>query len=173
MKKYLVILAISAFTISCSKDDDNNDVLIPTPPVVTSETYLLTAFNTALPTDLNGDGTASVNQMTEINCFSANSITIKSDNTFTAQQNGVYIDSDATPSTIECYVDSQISGTYTIADGFITLNYVVDGVASEQQYEIDATSLRSTYSDDFIVSRDDTGTPVYITTDLTIIYTKQ
>lgn len=172
MKKYLFILAISVFTVSCSKDDDNN-VVIPTPPVVTSETYQLTAYNTATPTDLNGDGTASVNQMTEINCFNANSVTIKSDNTFTAQQNGVYVETETTPATAVCYEIPAITGTYTIENGVITMNYIYEGVAQEQQYVMDDTSLRSTYTDDFIVSKDDTGAAVYITTELTIIYTKQ
>ena len=171
MKKHLLILAISAFTMSCS-NDDNNDVVIPILPIVTSETYQLTAYNTATPTDLNGDGIASVNQMTEINCFNANSITVKSDNTFSAQQNGVYVETETTPATALCYEIPQISGTWTIAEGVITLNYTYEGVAAEQQYVMNDTSLSSTYSDNYIVSRDDTGAAVYITTDLTIIYTK-
>ena len=47
-------------------------------------TYLLTAFNTSIPTDLNGDGTASTNQMSETSCFNNSLFVLNSNNTFTA-----------------------------------------------------------------------------------------
>ena len=47
-------------------------------------TYRLTAFNTTPPTDLNGDGTSSTNQMNEVTCFNNSLIILNSNGTYTA-----------------------------------------------------------------------------------------
>ena len=51
----------------------------------------MTAFNSSIPTDLNGDGSASTNQMNETNCFNGSFITLNSNNTFVADSKGIDI----------------------------------------------------------------------------------
>lgn len=159
------MLAASGLLLGCSNDDSNNTV---NPAGI----YKMTAFNSSVPTDLNEDGTASTNQMSESTCFTDNTFVINSDNTFTATQKGVEIGFDGTNETIECYTDPSISGTWDLNGTVITFSYTEDGVPTVQDYVVSNTTLIMTMDDGEVVGTSG-GNPVYLTSNLEVIYTKQ
>lgn len=136
-------------------------------------TYLMTAFNTTVPTDLNGDGTSSTNQMEETTCFNNNTIIIYANNTFTATAKGVDIVFDGANEVIECFTDPDFSGTWSQNGNNITFTYVDGGESYSDTYVLNGNTISLTYNDGEVVGTTDNGEPVYLTSDLTFIYTKQ
>ncbi len=143
-------------------------------------TYKLTNFNTFTPTDLNNDGTATQNQLLETNCFNDMFLTLNEDHTFTADSKGVEIISVNTVETMECYIDPDYSGTWTYVDDgiestidILTLTYTEAGVTVTQNYYVNGFTLTANILDQTIVGVDATNNPVYLNSDIAIIYTKQ
>lgn len=134
--------------------------------------YKLTAFNTSVPTDLNNDGTNSTNQMNETSCFNNMFLIINSNNTFNADAKG--IDIDFTNNITECYTDPDYNGTWVLNSNVLTLTYVDGGVTYNDNFIVAGAgnSLSLSVPDGDIVGIE-SGQPVYLTSNIQFIYTKQ
>jgi hypothetical protein len=134
--------------------------------------YILTAFNTSVPTDLNGDGTASTNQMAETTCLNNSLFVINSNNTFTADAKGIDIDLTTTPNVLTCFTDPDISGTWTLVGNILKTTYVEGGITYNDEFTVIGNTLVLTVNDGEVVGTAG-GAPVFLTSDITIIYSKQ
>lgn len=167
---FLFLFSIIVFT-SCSVEPYEGIIPDPNANANTAGTYLMTGFNTSVPTDLNGDGNFSGNQMTETACFNNNTITLNVDNTFTATQKGVEIDSTGATDVLACYADPNIVGTWTIVNSTLTLTYTDTGVQHNDVYTVIGTTLKATVNQGDIVGML-SGSPITLTANIDIIYAK-
>jgi hypothetical protein len=135
-------------------------------------TYLLTAFNTSVPTDLNGDGTSSINQMSETTCFNNSTFILNSNNTFTATGGGIDIDLSVTPNVLTCFTDPSTNGTWTLNGNQLTTNYMEGGVSYTDVFTVVGNTLIITEQNGEVVGMAN-GNPVFLTSDITAIYSKQ
>jgi len=133
-------------------------------------TYILTAFNTSVPTDLNNDGTASINQMSETNCFNNSLLTLNTNGTFTADTKGIEIDLNTTQ--LACFEDPDINGNWTIQGNTLRLYYTEGGVPNIDEFTVVGNTLVMVIEDGSIVGSTG-GNPIYLNSDITFIYTKQ
>lgn len=169
----LLVLTLSFTIISCDNE--------PIDPVLSGGgsggsgvvgTYFMTAFNSSIPTDLNGDGIASVNQMNETNCFNGSFITLNSDNTFVADSKGLDINIDGTTSTIECFDDGNFTGTWALVGNQLYITYTEDGDEYTDVATLSGNTIVSTVENGEVVGTTSTGEPVYLTSNLQIVFTK-
>ena len=147
-----------------------------TPPPVTNSvagTYILTAFNTSVPTDLNNDGIPSTNQMSETNCYNNMLLTLNSDNTFVSNSKGVDIQTNGTTQTSTCYTDPDDTGTWSLNGNILTLT-IASTPSDIQTFTVSGNTISATATNGQVVGYDTvTGAPAYLNCDITIIYTKQ
>lgn len=150
------------------------DSTVSNPPVnpTIAGTYLLTAFNTSVPTDLNGDGTSSINQMTETTCFNNSLFTLNANGTFTANAKGIDIDLTVTPNVITCSTDTDISGTWILTGNILKTTYIESGITNVDEFTVIGNTLSITANNGEVVGTAN-GNPVFLTADITVIFTKQ
>ena len=170
----LLVLTLAFTTTSCDNE--------PVDPVLSDGgsgggssvvgTYYMTAFNSSVPTDLNGDGVASVNQMNETNCFNGSFITLNSDNTFVADSKGLDINIDGTTSTIECFHDGNFTGTWVLVGNQLYITYTEDGDEYTDVATLSGNTIVSTVENGEVVGTTSTGEPIYLTSNLQIVFTK-
>lgn len=151
----------------------DNQVAPPPPPTGIVGTYLMTAFNISVPQDLNGDGTASVNQMNETTCFDNNTLIINANNTFSSTSKGLDINIDGPVAVLECYTDPTITGTWSQSGNNITFTYVDGGQTYTDVFILNGNTLTITIPDGEVVGSANGGEPVYLTADISVVYTKQ
>ena len=143
--------------------------------------YKLTGFNTSVPTDLNGDGTASTNQLNETNCMNNMFLTLNSNNTYVADSKGTEIEFGTDPGTGEmtqtmtCFNDPNLSGTWSVSGTIVSFSYVDPdtNLPVTDRFNLVGNTLQFTVTNGSVVGTATGGEPVYITCDLTMIYTKQ
>jgi len=145
-------------------------------------TYKLTAFNTSVPTDLNNDGTASTNQLTETACSNNMFLTLSANHTFVSDSKGTEIAMDIdvvtgeVVQTIECFTDPDITGTWVLTGNILSLTSTdpdTGGLVTDN-FTVVGNTLVYTLNDGEVVGTElTTGAPVYLTCDITLIYTKQ
>lgn len=179
-KILFTLLAITFSLASCTSSDEpidgalsslvNSNTNNPTATNVAG-TYLLTAFNTSVPTDLNNDGRASTNQMSETSCFNSSLLVLNTNGTFTSNNKGIDIDLTVTPNAITCFTDPNTTGTYTVNNNVLTTRYTENGVVYNDVFTISGNTLTSVLNNGTIVGLT-AGNPVYLTSNITIIYTK-
>jgi hypothetical protein len=131
-------------------------------------TYKLTAFNTVPPSDLNGDGTTSTNQMNEVTCFNNMFLTLNANNTYAANSKGVDVDGAGG---YECFTDPDDIGTWALVGNQLTLTSS-DTTIDPFVFIVSGNTLSNTTSNGSILT-DSNGIVIEITADITIIYTKQ
>lgn len=194
-KKYLLssLLAVLflGFT-SCSGDEE------PVDPVLISDdgnnnggggnngggnttvngVYVLTAFNSSVPVDLNGDGVNSTNQLNETTCLNNSFLTLNLNNTFVATSKGIDIvynvDGNGNEtSEIECFEESPSNGTWAVQGNNVLFTYTEDGESFTDTFTRQGNTLIYTIEDGSVVGTSDNGEPVYLTATITLIYTKQ
>ena len=143
-------------------------------------TYKLTHFNTSVPTDLNGDGVSSTNQLNETSCLNNSFLVVNTNNTFAADSKGIEIDinvdvvTGATTQTIACFEDPPISGTWAKVGNVVTFTYTEAGENYVESFTVVGNTLQYTVNNGEVVGTEQiTGTPVYLTSNITLIYTKQ
>ena len=132
----------------------------------------MTAFNSSVPTDLNGDGTASTNQMNETNCFAGNYIILNANNTFTANAKGVEISVTGSASVLACYEDPLMNGTWSLSGNQLTLTYTDSGIVYDDVFTVVGNTLKISTQQGEVVGTTSTGEPVYLTANLELVYTK-
>lgn len=144
-------------------------VVVPVASVVGN--YRLTAHNTSVPTDLNGNGTASVNQMLETSCFNNSSATINANGTFSAVDNFPDLTSVAGVSGIVCDTDNY-NGTWTLVGNTITFTYNTAGttIVDIATFANNAFTFVDTNSDFINVVNNQF---VFVTGNIQNIFTKQ
>ncbi len=135
-------------------------------------TYTMTAFNTGIPTDLNNDGTTSINQMSETTCFNNNIMTLNADHTFNATQNGLDINATATTSTMECYSDPLLSGTWALNGTILTLTYDDAGTPIVETFLVASNTLTYSVPLGEIVGTTSTNEPVFLTSSINVVYSR-
>jgi Lipocalin-like domain len=148
----------------------------PPPPVTTVPVasvignYRLTAYNTSIPTDLNGNGTASVNQMLETTCFSNSSLTVNANGTFSVLDNYVDITTSGVPA-LTCATNND-SGTWTFAGNILTLTSTVGSVTQVQTGVFSGTVLTINVQDTEFINIVG-GIPDYVDGNIQLVFTKQ
>jgi hypothetical protein len=173
--KISVLFLTTFFALcSCTTDTEVIDPAINVNAGGVTGTYAMTAYNTTIPTDLNNDGNTSVNQMLETSCFNGNLIVINSNNTFTATSKGVEISVLGTTSTIGCFSDSNINGTWTMVGNVLKLTYTLETIVYTDEYVYSGNN-KLTYTDGQgeIVATTATDQPVYLSSKIDVIYSKQ
>lgn len=183
--KSIIVLFSIASLVSCETEPldpaiDLNDFInganpnSPNNPNSSSilGTYVMTAFNTSVPTDLNGDGTASTNQMNETTCFDNNILSLNTNNAFTTTSKGLDIEIVGTNSVLTCFTDPSINGTWTQFGTNIIFTYVDSGITVSDTFVLNGNTLTYTLNGGEIVGLSG-GNPVYLTSNISVVYTKQ
>lgn len=187
MKKInlLLVVIISVFTFSCSEVE-------PVDPILAGQVnqnngnngggsatasgvvgmYLMTAFNSSVAVDLDGNGSSSTNLMDETNCLDGNFLLINANNTFTSNANGVDIEFDGTNEIITCYQDPVFGGSWSLNGNLITFTYTDAGTQYTDEYLVSGNTIKIIIPDGEVVGTAN-GNPVYLDSNLEIIYTKQ
>lgn len=170
MRNKILLLVVGLGMLwSCNKDDDNDNGSSGS----IAGTYKLTAFNISVAQDLNGDGTASVNQLSETACFNNSFMTLNSNNTFVYDDKGVEITSDGMDDVIDCYDDGDVTGSWSVSGNTLTLNYSFGGAPVTDTYTISGSTITLSVPDGEVVGTTSSGDPVYVTADIQAVYTKQ
>lgn len=133
-------------------------------------TYKLTAFNSSIPTDLNNNGTSSTNQMNEHTCFNDMFLTLNSNHTFNADSRGIEINLAGTGT--ECYTEPDYNGTWVQNGNTVTLTYVDSGVTYNDNLVVSGNTLSLAVAGGEVIGLAG-GLPVYIISNIQIVYTKQ
>ncbi|MDN3677488.1 fibronectin type III domain-containing protein [Flavobacterium paronense] len=131
-------------------------------------TYRLTAFNTTPPTDLNGDGTSSTNQMNEVTCFNNALLVVNANNTYLANSKGAELNITGG---YDCFTDPDDLGTWTLSGNQLTLTSS-DITNPPQIFIVSGNTLSATFSNGTVLSNQG-GVVVELTADITFVYTKQ
>ncbi|WP_299126968.1 hypothetical protein [uncultured Winogradskyella sp.] len=170
----LFSLASLVLITSCESDDDastNSDASI-------EGTWLLTAWNSSIPLDLNNDGTASTNLLDEVNCltnetivFDANGGAVVNSTSFLDLE--IFVESGTTDSfefEVNCeFEDETFALAYTRVDNPVILTEIGEsegfvGTLNGNELNLDLEEEFEIYDDEFEVAG---------TIDLNIVYTKQ
>ena len=168
---YLSVFLITLLTISCEDEPLDPAIDVSGNSAVVG-TYFMTAFNSSIPTDLNQDGTSSTNQLNETNCFDGSYIIMSSDNTFIANSKGIDIDEQGTTSTIACFEDEEVSGTWSLNGNQLSLTFIEQNTSYTEVFVFENNTIRLVIEDGELVGTASNGTPVFLTANLEIIYTK-
>lgn len=171
IQSFFALLFISAIASSCSVEPIDPAIDISITGSITG-TYYMTAFNSSIPTDLNGDGTNSINQMNETPCFNGSFITLNDDATFTANGKGIEIDFTGSTTTTTCFDDGIISGTWALVGNQLSITYMDQGVQYTDVAILSGNTIVSTVENGEVVGTTSTGEPVYLTSNLQVVYTK-
>lgn len=131
--------------------------------------YKLSAFNTDVQTDLNRDGSASSNQMSETTCYNNMFLTLNEDKTFSADSKGVDISSI---NTLQCFTDPLVNGTWTYDGNSLELTYTENNVEHNDTYTVSGNELIFRENQGIVVGIP-IETPEFISSGITMIYTKE
>ena len=143
------------------------DTTTPVPTGVVG-TYKLTAFNTNPASDLNGDGTSSVNQMNEVTCLNNSLLVLNANNTYLANSKGVELDLSGG---YTCFTDPDDIGAWSLSGNQLTFTSS-DITIDPTTFVVAGNTL--TYSIPAgTVLTEEGGVVVEVTADITLIYTKQ
>jgi hypothetical protein len=129
----------------------------------------LTSFNTDVRTDLNRNGVASSNQMTETTCFNNSFLTLNENNTFSLDRKGVDI---SVTNTLQCFTDPILTGTWVRSGSKLILSYTDGAEQFTDEYTISGNTLTIRDEQGIIVDIPIT-TPVFLSSGITQVYTKQ
>lgn len=171
IKRIFSLIAISFILNSCSNEPIDPAIDISSSSSVTG-TYYMTAFNSSIPTDLNGDGTASTNQMNETNCYNGSFITLNSNNTFTANSKGIDINDNGATSIIVCFDEGNFTGTWALSGNQLSITYLDGGIEYTDVATLSGNTITSTVQNSEVVGTTSGGQPIYLTSNLQIIFTK-
>lgn len=170
--KLSVIGFVVLFTFSC--EDEPYTGPIPTtnnPNSTIQATYVLTAVNTSILTELNGNGAPSSNQMNETACYNNSTIVLNVNGTFKSDQKGVKINTTITPNTIDCFTDPIITGTWEIENNNLILTYTENSVPVVEIFIMEGNSVKLNIPSADVVSLV-AGVPTELQSDVQLIYTK-
>ncbi len=167
--KLFPILIVFAIISSCSKDDETPIFIEPNIDPIGS--YLLTGFNTTIPTDLNFDGKTSTNQILETDCYDYFILTIKSDGTF-VNNNKLAIKNPVTNS-LSCSQGSDIYGTYTVSGKTVTLKYLLNGVEKTLNLKSNSSQILTSDVSRIEIANSFQNQIISISSDVEYVFTKK
>jgi hypothetical protein len=116
--------------------------------------------------------------MLETDCYNNSFLVLNANNTFSATGKGIEIDFDFDFETgeesfnIECYDDGSTTGTWSVSGNNVIFNYTFDGETFSDTFTRVGNTLKYTLENGEVVGTAN-GEPVYLTTNIEIIYTKQ
>lgn len=182
----LVLIGSMLFFQSCSEEsvdpsllDDIEDPIDQEIPEVVTGTYVMTSFNTSTPVDLNNDGVFNNNHMNETTCYDNSFLILNNNNTFSATGKSIEIEFDfdfeteELTSTIVCFDEGATTGTWSLSGNNVEFNYTFDGETFSETYTRVGNTLRFSIPSGVVLGGTDNGEPVYLTTNIEVIYTKQ
>ncbi len=167
--KLFPILIVFAIISSCSKDDETAIFIEPNINPVGS--YLLTGFNTTVPTDLNFDGKTSTNQILETDCYDYFILTIKSDGTF-VNNNKLAIKNPAS-TTLSCFQGLDIYGTYTVTGKTVTLKYLSNGNEKNLNLKLNSSQILTSDATRMLIASSYQNQIISISSDVEYVFTKK
>jgi hypothetical protein len=122
MKK-LALIALAAFAIACSDDDNDSATTVN---ASLDGTWKLTAFTLNEPVDLNGDNAATTNMIIESDCYDNSTIVFVSGTTATLNLQELDITLVATELgtdlAVDCIDSVPMVYTYTATDNSVTFD---------------------------------------------------
>lgn len=125
-----------------------------------------------MPVDINLDSNFSNNLLNETNCLAGSYLKINANNTFEANQKGIDIELVGTNDVITCFEDPIISGTWILNGNVLSLSYV-DGIhVNTDDFVVASNKLTYSVLGGEVVGTTSTGGPVYLTSNIDIIYKK-
>jgi Family of unknown function (DUF6252)/Lipocalin-like domain len=149
----------------------DNTTTTPTPTTIAG-TYLLTTFNSSVATDMNNDGVSSNNLFSESTCYNNSLLVLNANNTFTQTSKGLDIVTTGTTQTTSCFVDPDDTGTWSVSGNVLTLTY--PSPTPSEQLNISGNTLSATEPAGQVVGYvTPSTTPVYLTSNLSFVFTKQ
>jgi hypothetical protein len=123
MKRLFFIGTAAMLALSCSSDDDNDG------NVSVEGTWKLTKFELTESADLNNDGNATNNLLSETNCFNNSNIVFSGDGTGTINIGSMNADIQLVNGseteyeyTVECEEPTPSNFDYTVSDNIITID---------------------------------------------------
>lgn len=179
MKKLFVLAAAAFLTLSCSDDDSN-----PTTSASVEGTWKLTAFNVNEAVDINDDGTASVDFISETGCYNNSNIVFSGNNvaTLSIQELDIELDlvigtEDSYEYSIDCVDATPEVATYSVSGNSVsvTSTYVEDGVTETETIVMTKSNntLTVTIPAFTSVPTEENGDIIYTFVGATLVFTKQ
>ena len=107
--------------------------------------------------------------MLETTCFNGSSIIVNPDGTFIATSKGVDISAS---SSITCFFDPDITGTWTLNATVLKLTFVDAGVVVDELFSVSGNTLLYSVPQGQVVGTSSTNVPIFLTTSYNIVYTK-
>jgi hypothetical protein len=172
MKNLFGLLLAALVLVSCNKDDDGST------NASVEGNWKLTSLTTENAYDLNEDGNASNNLMTETGCYQNETITFSGNGTGTATSNSYALISvelvvgttDEYEYTIECIQEVDVTAfTWTQSGSTITVS--VGGASSSAT--LSGSDLTIVVESGFDQEVEGGNGTVTVMEDLTFVYTKQ
>lgn len=163
--------------MSCSSDDDGSGEQTTSLGGV----WLLTELNATPATDLNNDGVASVNLLTETTCFDTTAFSFQGNNTGTVNSTIATLEIDQNQ-IVNCAVRTD-SGTYSISGNTLSVTIDINGGTATETRQVVLTGNGSNAGDTlaFFVANNEIGayvndpgnTVASSIQNLEFVYTKQ
>lgn len=172
--KIIALLLVSIITFSCSSDDDGDGG-----NTSVDGTWKMTAFLSESGYDLNGDGTASNNIITETSCYQNETILLTDNNTGTVMSTSYadfYLELvigtiDEYEYTIDCILeDDNYAVTWSQNGDVIT---ILEGGVPNFVGTLSGNTITFVIPQGFFTEVEENGSIIIVNEDLTIIYTKQ
>lgn len=179
MKK-LVFSLLAIFTLvftSCSSDDDNNNN-----STTVEGTWKLTAWSVEDAIDINNDGTANTNLLTEMNCYNNENLVFSGSNVVTYVGDSyadITFDIDASTNaytyTVDCVSESQVDpATYTRNGSVLVITFDDDeGEEDSLVATINGNTISFVVEDGYYAEENSASGSVFVEQDLTYVFTKQ
>ena len=165
MKK-LAFIAIAAVAFASCSDDDSND----NNAAALAGEWKLTAATMGEAYDINNDGVASTNLMTQTSCFNNSALVLTATGQAVVALEDMNVGFSTGPSTnftIDCVSPDVLTGTFSINDNRVIISNGVDG------YEFTRNGNTMTlHFDGYYGVPGQSGSPIYFT-DADFVFTKQ
>lgn len=177
MKKIIALAAVALLGISCS-DDDSSETNGGSTSI--EGTWKLTAFTLNEGADLNNDGTASTDMISESGCYSNSSLVFSTNNVATINIEELEIDLDLVVGTedsyeysIDCVEATPEVAAYAVAGNTVNIT-VTDGEDSETIPLVKSNNTLTLTIPEFVdVPIEENGNVTYSFVGASLVFTKQ
>ena len=175
-KVFFLLATILFFAEGCSDDvseELTESIAVDTPITTDNVTdtaqgiYDLVAFNSYPAADFNDDGTSSINQLNETECFDNMSIEIVDATTFSS----VFKEISYAGNLPVC-IESKVVGTYTLLNDVLTMNYLQDGTSYENTFFKTGDTIRVAYREGEVLTQNTSELFVGLDNDIEFIYVR-
>ena len=168
MKKLLLLLASTIFLFSCNSDDDS------TPSA--EGTWKLTTFTINEAADINNDGNATTNFITETGCYNNSNLILSSNSVanFRLEELDIQLDlvagtTDQYEYTVDCLPAEDYLGTWTQNNNSVAI--IIDG--ETENFSLNGNVLSKSFPEFVEIQVNVNGVIEYRTVGATLVFTKQ